>query len=107
MIKQKIVETRMKRCTQGFMPVYVFLVAFIAAFSGILFGYDTGVISGAILFITKEFHLSPALNGFVVSSVLIGACFGAVFSGRMADHIGRKPMLIFAALLFIVGTLMT
>ncbi|MCX7124785.1 MAG: sugar porter family MFS transporter [Gammaproteobacteria bacterium] len=86
---------------------YVFVVAFIAALSGILFGFDTGVISGAILFISKEFHLSAASNGFVVSSVLMGACAGALISGRMTDHIGRKIMLIFDALLFIIGTLIT
>src|SRR3990167_9776687 len=86
---------------------YVFLVAFVAAFSGILFGYDTGVISGAILFISQEFHLSSALNGFVVSSVLMGACVGALLSGRMTDHVGRKMMLIFDALLFMIGSLMT
>src|SRR3990167_10650954 len=89
------------------MRYYVFLVAFIAALSGILFGYDTGVISGAILFISQEFHLSSALNGFIVSAVLIGACMGALISGRMTDHIGRKIMLIFDALLFIIGTLIT
>jgi len=89
------------------MRYYVFLVAFIAALSGILFGYDTGVISGAILFISQEFHLSSALNGFIVSAVLMGACAGALISGRMTDHIGRKIMLILDALLFIVGTFMT
>lgn len=86
---------------------YVFLVAFIAALSGILFGFDTGVISGAILFITREFHLSAALNGFVVCSVLIGACAGSLISGRIVDHVGRKKMLIVDALLFIAGSIIT
>lgn len=86
---------------------YVILVAFIAALSGILFGYDTGVISGAILFIAKQFHLSAALNGFVVSSVLLGACAGAIISGRATDFFGRKIMLMFDAALFIIGTLIT
>lgn len=86
---------------------YVFFIALIAALSGILFGYDTGVISGAILFITKQFHLSSASNGFVVSSVLLGACAGALISGRMTDLIGRKIMLILDSILFIAGTLTT
>lgn len=85
---------------------YLF-ITFVAAFAGILFGYDTGVISGAILFIAKEFQLSPQMNGIVVSSVLFGAFFGAIFSGRLADHFGRKRMLIIDALIFIIGTTLT
>ena len=65
-------------------------IAAIAGLAGILFGFDTGVISGAILFISKEFHLSPALNGVVVSSVLFGALVGAILSGRFNDIFGRK-----------------
>ncbi|EAX33375.1 sugar porter family MFS transporter [Coxiella burnetii] len=83
---------------------FYWVIAFIAAFAGILFGYDTGVISGAILFISQEFHLSPQMNGFVVSAVLIGAFLGALFSGHLADYIGRKRLLIIDALIFIVGT---
>ena len=86
---------------------YIFLVAFIAALSGILFGYDTGVISGAILFIKEQFHLTSAQNGFVVSSVLLGACCGAIISGRMTDFFGRKIMLMVDAILFIIGTVCT
>ena len=91
----------------SFKSYYVLLVASIAALSGILFGYDTGVISGAILFITEQFHCSSALNGFIVSSVLLGACAGSLISGRVTDHVGRKRMLIFDAVLFIIGTLIT
>jgi len=83
------------------------IIAIIAAFAGILFGFDTGVISGAILYISGEFHLSAGVNGFVVGSVLIGAIIGALLSGRAADYFGRKKMLIFDALLFIVGSLIT
>lgn len=84
---------------------YVILSAITAALSGILFGYDTGVISGAILFITKQFHLSSIDNGLVVSAVLIGACIGALFSGRMTDYYGRKKMLVVDSVLFIIGTI--
>ncbi len=90
-----------------FKNYYVLCVALIAALSGLLFGYDTGVISGAILFLTEQFHLSSAMNGFVVSSVLLGACMGALFSGRLTDYFGRKRMLIVDAVLFIAGTLLT
>ncbi len=84
---------------------FYIIVALIAALSGILFGYDTGVISGAILFIKEDFHLSPQMNGLVVSAVLLGALLGAILSGRIADHFGRKRLLIADAVIFIIGTL--
>lgn len=59
---------------------FYIVFALVAAFAGLLFGYDTGVISWAILFIEKDFNLSPQMNGVVVSSVLIGAFIGAIFS---------------------------
>ncbi len=83
---------------------YYLIIVFIAAFAGILFGYDTGVISGAILFITQKFALSPEAKGVVVSSVLFGALFGAIFSGRLSDLFGRKRLLVIDAIIFIVGT---
>jgi len=86
---------------------FYLVITFVAALSGILFGYDTGVISGAILFIAKEFNLSAQMNGLVVSAVLIGAFSGAIFSGRLADHYGRKQMLIFDAVIFIIGSIIT
>ncbi len=87
------------------MNIYVILVASIAAIAGILFGFDTGVISGAILFIRHDFTLSPAMNGLVVGSVLAGAVVGSAFSGRFADYFGRRNVLIITALVFVVGTL--
>jgi len=84
---------------------FYIVVAVIAALSGILFGYDTGVISGAILFIRDEFHLSAQMNGLVVSAVLFGALLGAIISGRLTDRFGRKRLLIADAIIFILGTL--
>ncbi len=86
--------------TRSHMNPFVILVASIAAVAGILFGFDTGVISGAILFIQHDFHLSPALEGFVVSSVLIGALIGSMLSGRFADYFGRRTLLIISAIIF-------
>lgn len=83
----------------------VFFIASIAALAGILFGFDTGVISGAILFIAKDFQLSSAMNGLVVSAVLFGALVGSAVSGRFADTIGRRRLLIITSIIFIVGTL--
>ncbi len=87
---------------------YYFIgIAMIAAIAGILFGYDTGVISGAILFISQQFHLTALTNGALVSAVLLGALIGAAFSGSLTDHLGRKTILITVACLFVLGSLET
>lgn len=82
-------------------------VAIIAAVAGLLFGYDTGIISGAILFLKIDFHLTAGSEEFVVSSVLIGAVLGAMFGGNLADRFGRRRMIIAAALVFVAGALVT
>ncbi len=86
---------------------FVYLVAVIAAICGLLFGYDTGVISGALLFVKKDFSLSPWMQSVVTSAVLAGAAFGAGFSGRLADRFGRRRMVIAVAVLFFVASLLT
>tara|TARA_R110000868_G_scaffold8205_3_gene42413 strand:+ start:1187 stop:2563 length:1377 start_codon:yes stop_codon:yes gene_type:complete len=83
------------------------VVAIVAAFAGLLFGYDTGVMSGAILFINNQYHLSAEMNGWVVSSVLFGAVGGAIISGRVSDRFGRKNLLIAIAVLFIVASIVS
>lgn len=84
---------------------YVYVVAGMSALGGLLFGYDTGVISGALLFIREEFQLSPFLQGFVVSSLLVGAMAGAISCGPITDAFGRKKVVILAAVVFAVGAL--
>jgi MFS transporter, SP family, major inositol transporter len=85
---------------------YVYLISAVAALGGMLFGYDTGVISGALLFIKKVFALSPFMQGAVVSSLLVGATIGALVAGPFSDRFGRRPVLISAAIIFIVGALL-
>ena len=85
----------------------VYLIAAIAATGGLLFGFDTGVISGALLFIRKQWALNPGMEGFLVSSVLIGAVVGAAFSGKMVDHFGRKKIIITTAVIFFIGSILT
>ena len=86
---------------------YVYVVAVLTALGGLLFGYDTGVISGALLFIREDFHLSPFLQGFVVSSLLIGAMVGALGCGPLTDRFGRRNIVILAALVFGAGALIS
>ncbi len=86
---------------------FIFLVGSIAALAGLLFGYDTGVISGARLFIEKHFHLTTIMVEVVVSAVLLGAVLGAIGSGRLADRYGRRNMMMVAAIAFIIGTLIS
>ena len=84
---------------------YVYVVASIAALGGLLFGYDTGVISGALLFIGDDFQLTPFLAGFIVSSLLLGAMVGAGVSGGLSDRLGRRTIILVAAIIFAVGAI--
>lgn len=83
----------------------VYLATAVAALGGMLFGYDIGVISGAILFIQKAFHLSAGMEEIVVSSVLSGSLAGAVAGGMLADRLGRRKLLIAAAIVFAIGAI--
>src|SRR5579862_3100884 len=81
-------------------------IYFFGALGGLLFGYDTGVISGALLFIPNSFKLTPFLQGAIVAGLLLGAMIGAAFAGRMADHLGRRRLIMIAAVVFTVGSLL-
>jgi len=83
----------------------VVLTAAIAGLGGLLFGYDTGVIAGALLFIKGDFDLGSFAQGLVVAAVPIGAVFGAAYAGPAADRYGRRLMILVAAAVFIVGAL--
>ncbi len=83
----------------------IYWVVFVSAISGLLFGFDTGIISGTILFINKELQLSPFDTSLLTSAALFGACISAVISGRIVDYCGRRHLLMFNALLFFCGAL--
>jgi MFS transporter, SP family, galactose:H+ symporter len=82
---------------------FVYLAATFAALGGLLFGYDTGVISGAVIFIKKDFALSTFPQELVVSMVLLGAIIGALSGGRFSDRFGRRLTLIATSIVFIAG----
>ena len=79
---------------------FVYVAVGIAALGGLLFGYDTGVISGAILFIKKQFSLSATMEEIVVSAVLVGAVFGAAAGGLLTSRFGRRKLIILAGMIF-------
>jgi MFS transporter, SP family, galactose:H+ symporter len=97
----------MQREMQSKRSRFVLLVSSIAALGGLLFGYDTGVISGAILFIQQHFSLTTQMQEVAVSVVLIGAIVGAFLAGGAADQIGRRATLIAAGIVFAAGALIS
>lgn len=84
---------------------FVYVAAAFSALGGMLFGYDTGVISSAILFIKKTFMLGATAEEVVLSSVLIGAVIGAVIGGKLTDRFGRRNVIISTAVIFAGGAL--
>lgn len=84
---------------------FVYASAIICAIGGLLFGFDTGIISGALLFIREDLGLSPFLQSAVVSAILVGAIVGAGTGGYLADRFGRRWMTMLAAVVFAVGAL--
>ena len=85
---------------------FVRVAAAITATGGLLFGYDTGVISGALLFIKNDFApLSDFLQGVIVSVLLVGAVTGAIAGGPLSDRLGRRPVVLLAAIIFAVGAI--
>lgn len=79
----------------------------IAALAGLLFGYDTGIISDSIVFIQMWFHLSTIMTEIVVAVVLLGAMTGAIFSAKIVNVIGRRTILEIDAIVFTVTTLVS
>jgi MFS transporter, SP family, major inositol transporter len=81
------------------------VIAFVATFGGLLFGYDTGVINGAVDPMKTDLGLTPLTEGFVVSILIFGAAFGAAIGGKLADRHGRRHNILLLAGIFIVGTI--
>lgn len=84
---------------------YVYVMAAIAAMGGLLFGFDTGVVSGAIPFLQKDFALTDSQVELMTTVGLFGAVFGALFSGNLTERIGRRKVIIYVAVIFCIGAL--
>ncbi|MUV48257.1 sugar porter family MFS transporter [Haloarcula sp. CBA1122] len=83
---------------------FVYVVSALAALNGLLFGFDTGIISGAFLFIQDSFVMSPLVEGIIVSGAMAGAAAGAAVGGQLADRLGRRRLILIAAIVFFVGS---
>lgn len=82
---------------------YMIFLSFVAAIGGLLFGYDTAVISGTISQVTDQFQLDALQQGWYVGCALIGSICGVMFAGMLSDRLGRKWVMIIAALLFSIS----
>ena len=84
---------------------YLCFLSIVAALGGFLFGYDTAVISGTISMVAEQFNLSPAMQGWYVSSALVGSIFGVSIAGWLSDLLGRKKSMAISALFFLISAL--
>ena len=87
--------------------VYVLAISSIAAIGGFLFGFDSGVINGAVDAISKSFGTNSAATGFAVASVLLGCAVGAFAAGTLADVMGRRKTMLLTAVIFLLSALAT
>jgi len=94
---------------QGKSKAFIYFICLVSAMGGLLFGYDWVVIGGAKPFYEAFFNIgdSPLLQGVAMTSALVGCLAGAMVAGAMADKYGRKPLLMFSAVLFTVSAIAT
>jgi sugar porter (SP) family MFS transporter len=81
------------------------MAAAVSAVSSLLYGYDTGIISGALLQIRKDFHTGSGMEQIIASSILLGAIIGALTCSRLSEQLGRKRTLLLVSSVFVVGAL--
>ena len=88
------------------LPCSVILLTFLSAIGGFLFGYDTGVVSGAMILLREEFHLDPLWQELVVSVTIGAAALFAIVGGFLNDRVGRKPTILLASVIFSCGAIL-
>ncbi len=88
-----------------FNSKYILFISFISALGGYLFGFDFAVISGALPFLRVEFSLDPWWEGFLTGSLALGCIIGCLIAGKSADAYGRRPGLMFSALIFAISSI--
>ena len=84
----------------------VIVIVAIASTGGLLFGFDTGVISGALPFLERTWNLTTEQQEWIVTALLVGAIAGAMSSGRLTDIFGRKKIIIITSIIFAVGSVL-
>ena len=89
----------------GRFRFWLFMVGLVVILTGVLFGYDQGVISGALQFIAADLHLSTFMQEVVTSWVTLGALVGALIAGGLADRLGRQRTMVIGGVLFAIGAL--
>ncbi|WP_296772397.1 sugar porter family MFS transporter [Selenomonas sp.] len=84
-------------------------IYFFGSFGGILFGYDIGVMTGALPFLQTDWGLTgnAGIIGWITSSVMFGAIFGGALAGQLSDKLGRRKMILLSALIFVVGSILS
>ncbi len=87
----------------GGVNTFLVLLAVVSSLGGFLFGYDTGVVSGAMILISEDFQLDSAWHEVIVSATLAAAAIAALLGGPLSDILGRRPTLITASVIFTVG----
>lgn len=92
-----------RHATPGQLTGSAVIVALVSAISGALYGYDTGIISGALLQITKDFEIEEDWKQVIAASILLGAVIGALTCSYLSERWGRKKTLLMLAAIFAVG----
>src|SRR3712207_542666 len=84
-------------------------IYFFGSFGGILFGYDIGVMTGALPFLQTDWSLSSSSGviGWITSSVMFGAIFGGSLAGQLSDRLGRRKVILYSAIVFALGSILS
>ena len=84
-------------------------IYFFGSFGGILFGYDIGVMTGALPFLQNDWSLqgNASIIGWITSAVMFGAIFGGAMAGQLSDRLGRRKMILISAIMFVIGSILS